>query len=80
MVDLSHGCHQRPWRSQLAGAARHDGRRPAAGGPGAGFLVCGYDSVGVGEAFEVTVPDGAVEQIATTQNGGGAAWRARPTW
>ena len=31
----------------------------------------------MGEAFEVTIPDGAVEQIATTQNGGGAAWRGQ---
>jgi hypothetical protein len=31
----------------------------------------------VGEAYEVTIPAGAVEQIATTQNGGGAAWRGQ---
>jgi hypothetical protein len=30
-----------------------------------------------GEVFEVSIPDRAVEQIATTQNGGGAAWRGQ---
>ena len=42
-----------------------------------GFLVGGYDDAGVGEAWEVTLPDRAVEQIATTANGGGAAWRGQ---
>ena len=42
-----------------------------------GFLVSGYDDAGVGEAWEVTLPDRAVEQIATTANGGGAAWRGQ---
>ena len=42
-----------------------------------GFLVSGYDDAGVGEAWEVTLPSRAVEQIATTVNGGGAAWRGQ---
>lgn len=42
-----------------------------------GFLVSGYDDAGVGEAWEVTLPGRAVEQIATTANGGGAAWRGQ---
>ena len=42
-----------------------------------GFLVSGYDDAGVGEAWEVTLPERAVEQIATTANGGGAAWRGQ---
>jgi hypothetical protein len=50
---------------------------PPPGVAALGFLVGGYDSAGVGKAFEVTIPDGAVERIATTQNGGGAAWRGQ---
>jgi hypothetical protein len=50
---------------------------PPPGVAALGFLVAGYDRAGVGEAFDVTIPDGAVEQIATTQNGGGAAWRGQ---
>jgi hypothetical protein len=50
---------------------------PPPGVAALGFLVGGYDAAGVGEAFEVTIPDGTVEQIATTQNGGGAAWRGQ---
>jgi hypothetical protein len=50
---------------------------PPPGVAALGFLVGGYDDVGVGEAYEVSIPDRAVEQIATTQNGGGAAWRGQ---
>jgi hypothetical protein len=50
---------------------------PPPGVAALGFLVGGYDDSGVGEAWEVTLPDRAVEQIATTANGGGAAWRGQ---
>jgi hypothetical protein len=50
---------------------------PPPGVAALGFLVSGYDDAGVGEAWEVTLPDRAVEQIATTANGGGAAWRGQ---
>jgi hypothetical protein len=50
---------------------------PPPGVAALGFLVGGYDDAGVGEAWEVTLPDRAVEQIATTANGGGAAWRGQ---
>ena len=42
-----------------------------------GFLVGGYDEGGVGEAWEVVLPDRIVERIATTTEGGGAAWRGQ---
>jgi hypothetical protein len=42
-----------------------------------GFLVGGYDAAGVGEAWEVVLPDRIVERIATTTEGGGAAWRGQ---
>jgi 20S proteasome alpha/beta subunit len=42
-----------------------------------GFLVGGYDDAGVGEAWEVTLPDRTVELIATTTDGGGAVWRGQ---
>ena len=42
-----------------------------------GFLVGGYNDAGVGEAWEVALPDRAVEPIATTAEGGGAAWRGQ---
>jgi hypothetical protein len=42
-----------------------------------GFLVGGYDDAGVGEAWEVTLPDRTVEIIATTTDGGGAVWRGQ---
>lgn len=50
---------------------------PPPGVTALGFLVCGYDDAGVGEAWEVTLPERAVEPIATTANGGGAAWRGQ---
>ncbi len=50
---------------------------PPPGVAALGFLVSGYDDAGVGEAWEVTLPDRAVEPIATTANGGGAAWRGQ---
>jgi len=42
-----------------------------------GFLVGGYDAAGVGEAWEVILPDRIIEPIATTADGGGAAWRGQ---
>jgi hypothetical protein len=42
-----------------------------------GFLVGGYDDAGVGEAWEVVLPERLVERIATTTEGGGAAWRGQ---
>ena len=42
-----------------------------------GFLVGGYDDHGVGEAWEVVLPERVVEPIATTAEGGGAAWRGQ---
>ncbi len=51
--------------------------RPPPGVAALGFLVGGYDDAGVGEAWEVTLPDRSVEPIATTANGGGAAWRGQ---
>jgi hypothetical protein len=42
-----------------------------------GFLVGGYDASGVGEAWEVILPDRIIEPIATTADGGGAAWRGQ---
>jgi hypothetical protein len=50
---------------------------PPPGVAALGFLVSGYDDAGVGEAWEVTLPDRSVEAIATTANGGGAAWRGQ---
>jgi hypothetical protein len=54
-----------------------DGEVPPPGVAALGFLVGGYDDAGVGEAWEVTLPERAVEPIATTANGGGAAWRGQ---
>ncbi|HET6950362.1 MAG TPA: hypothetical protein VFI47_08305 [Acidimicrobiales bacterium] len=42
-----------------------------------GFLVGGYDDAGVGEAWEVTLPERTVDPIATSADGGGAAWRGQ---
>jgi hypothetical protein len=50
---------------------------PPPGVAALGFLVSGYDDAGVGEAWEVTLPERTVEPIATTANGGGAAWRGQ---
>lgn len=50
---------------------------PPPGVAALGFLVGGYDAAGVGEAWEVTLPERAVDPIATTANGGGAAWRGQ---
>lgn len=50
---------------------------PPPGVAALGFLVSGYDDAGVGEAWEVTLPDRSVDTIATTANGGGAAWRGQ---
>jgi hypothetical protein len=50
---------------------------PPPGVAALGFLVSGYDDAGVGEAWEVTLPERAVDQIATTATGGGAAWRGQ---
>jgi hypothetical protein len=55
----------------------HADDRPPPGVTALGFLVGGYDDAGVGEAWEVTLPDRSVDQIATTANGGGAAWRGQ---
>jgi hypothetical protein len=60
----------------LAGATGDDDAPPP-GVAALGFLVSGYDDGGVGEAWEVTLPDRSVEPIATTANGGGAAWRGQ---
>jgi hypothetical protein len=54
-----------------------DDATPPPGVAALGFLVSGYDDAGVGEAWEVTLPDRSVEPIATTANGGGAAWRGQ---
>ena len=63
------------WRA--ADAAREGDPAPPPDVATLGFLVSGYDDAGVGEAWEVTLPGRAVEQIATTTNGGGAAWRGQ---
>jgi hypothetical protein len=63
-------------RYDLHVASDPDGAPPP-GVAALGFLVSGYDDAGVGEAWEVTLPDRAIEQIATTANGGGAAWRGQ---
>jgi hypothetical protein len=57
--------------------AGEPGDTPPPGVAALGFLVSGYDDAGVGEAWEVTLPERAVEPIATTANGGGAAWRGQ---
>lgn len=62
--------------AQWADAPDDEGAPPP-GVAALGFLVSGYDDAGLGEAWEVTLPDRAVEQIATTANGGGAAWRGQ---
>lgn len=62
--------------AQWADAPDDEGAPPP-GVAALGFLVSGYDDAGLGEAREVTLPDRAVEQIATTANGGGAAWRGQ---
>lgn len=41
-----------------------------------GFLVGGYGN-GVGEVYEVSIPARTATLIATTANGGGAAWRGQ---
>ena len=63
--------------AQWADALDDDEGAPPPGVAALGFLVSGYDDAGLGEAWEVTLPDRAVEQIATTANGGGAAWRGQ---
>lgn len=88
VVEAGNCAHPGPTARKLAAffGDRYDGHRAALGDdegappPGVaalGFLVSGYDDAGVGEAWEVTLPDRAVEQIATTANGGGAAWRGQ---
>lgn len=42
-----------------------------------GFLVAGHDQAGVGEAWEVRLPDRTVELAATTAEGGAAVWRGQ---
>jgi hypothetical protein len=66
--------------AQWAGAAGEGGDEAGPPPPDVaalGFLVSGYDGAGVGEAWEVTLPDRRVTQLATTANGGGAAWRGQ---
>ncbi|HKY66926.1 MAG TPA: hypothetical protein VJM49_11170 [Acidimicrobiales bacterium] len=63
--------------AQWVDAPDDDEGAPPPGVAALGFLVSGYDDAGLGEAWEVTLPDRAVEQIATTANGGGAAWRGQ---
>jgi hypothetical protein len=88
VVEAGNCAHPGPTARKLAAffGDRYDAHRAALGDdegappPGVaalGFLVSGYDDTGVGEAWEVTLPDRAVEQIATTANGGGAAWRGQ---
>ena len=87
VVAADHCDHPAPTARQLADffgdrydarvAAGPDDDAPPPGVAALGFLVGGYDDAGVGEAWEVTLPDRSVEQIATTANGGGAAWRGQ---
>lgn len=42
-----------------------------------GFLVAGHDQAGVGEAWEVRLPDREVELAASMAEGGGAVWRGQ---
>ncbi|HKE72433.1 MAG TPA: hypothetical protein VKB57_02390 [Acidimicrobiales bacterium] len=42
-----------------------------------GFLVAGHDQAGVGEAWEVRLPDREVELAATMAEGGAAVWRGQ---
>jgi hypothetical protein len=88
VVEAGNCAHPGPTARKLAAffGDRYDAHSAALGDdegappPGVaalGFLVSGYDDAGVGEAWEVTLPDRAVEQIATTANGGGAAWRGQ---
>lgn len=59
-------------------AGGHEGSGPPPPDVAAlGFLVSGYDDAGVGEAWEVTLPDRRVTQLATTANRGGAVWRGQ---
>jgi hypothetical protein len=53
---------------------------PPPGVAALGFLVGGYDSGGVGEAFEVTIPDGASSRSRPRRTGAGPRGGARPTW
>jgi hypothetical protein len=80
------------WSVRGGGRAPEDDVEPAADAPRPdaepdappsdaatlGFLVSGYDGAGVGEAWEVTLPGRDIDQVATTANGGGAAWRGQP--
>jgi hypothetical protein len=50
---------------------------PPSGVTALGFLVGGYAPTGVGELWEVSIPDQTTLPVATTQNGGGAAWRGQ---
>jgi hypothetical protein len=86
VVEAGNCDHPGPAAHKLAGffgdrydAQVHDDpdETPPPGVAALGFLVSGYDDAGVGGAWEVTLPERAVEQIATTANGGGAAWRGQ---
>ena len=76
-IDAAIGLHNRDVGDDIADAARDGDPAPPPDVATLGFLVSGYDDAGVGEAWEVTLPGRAVEQIATTTNGGGAAWRGQ---
>jgi hypothetical protein len=89
-VEAGNCLHPGPVAERLAAyfGERYDDHLASAGGgdddpapPPAvaalGFLVSGYDDVGVGEAWEVTLPDRGVAQLATTANRGGAVWRGQ---
>ena len=57
----------------------HPDELPPPGVAALGFLIGGYDDAGVGEAWEVTLPERGVEQIATTTNGAAPPGGASPT-
>jgi hypothetical protein len=86
VVEAGNCVHPAPTARRLAAffgdrydaqVAAEPSEAPPPGVAALGFLVGGYDDAGVGEAWEVTLPERAVEQIATTANGGGAAWRGQ---
>jgi hypothetical protein len=41
------------------------------------FLVGGYDDAGIGEAWQVSLPDRAIWRVACTAEGGGAVWEGQ---
>jgi hypothetical protein len=70
--------HPGPTAERLADFMAERCDRHWADDPGTlGFLVGGYDGDGIGEAWQVRLPDRAVWRVHSTTEGGGASWRGQ---